>query len=82
MTRSGPSTLVALARDYGVDYGDVLLVADVHRYTLRYEPLPQERARAAVQALARIGVALGRSATTRLEYWIADHAMRTLHDAV
>lgn len=74
MTRSGSYPLMNLAADYGVDYGDVLQIADVYRHTIRRERTTHARAVSAAHASCRIRRAVGLRGLCSLRVKLAKHA--------
>lgn len=72
--RSGGYPLMNLAADAGVDYGDVLLMADGYRYMVRGDQPPYWRMELVLDACARAEAKLGKDETGRLYLAVYDVA--------
>lgn len=72
-TQTGSYPLMNLAREFGADYGDVLLLADEHRQA-RADERTNGRTSAAILAKLRLRMRLGFDEADALMLAIAMHA--------
>jgi hypothetical protein len=72
---SGSFPLMAIAAEHGVEYGDVLLMADLYRCTVQRLHVPRGRAVLASRAAYRVQKAGGVRALVSLRTTLVRHAL-------